>query len=156
MKLNTQTLILNLHRDPISGITLDLSSKNITTLLPLLSLLPPSSSYPPPSSAYPPPSSSYPLPYSSSYRPPPPSSSSSLPPPDEIRIFLGRYNYLKVIEDVFDYFGNLKILDLSVNHISDMGNLKSLIYLEHLNLSQNRISKIEGIANLKRLTYLVF
>jgi Leucine-rich repeat (LRR) protein len=130
MKLSAQTLILNLHRDPISGITLDLSSKNLTTLLPLLSLLPNASHV------------------TSSY-------SSSLPTMEEIRIFIGRYNYLKLIEDVFDYFGNLRFLDLSINHITDIGNLKTLIHLEHLNLSQNRISKIEGIANLLKISHLV-
>ena len=48
----------------------------------------------------------------------------------------------------------LKHLDLSTNLITKISGLNRLDYLESLKLSRNRISKIEGLGTLKRLKFL--
>lgn len=65
------------------------------------------------------------------------------------------YNYLKKIESTFSCFSNLKWLDLSANHITDIKNLDYLSSLEYLNLSTNKISKIENMSSLLNLSVLV-
>lgn len=55
---------------------------------------------------------------------------------------------LKEIEPVITKCINLKILDLSINHIREIDNLLFCVNLEELNLSKNQIQEIKGLENL--------
>jgi len=55
------------------------------------------------------------------------------------------YKGIKSIENIGEYFLNLRYLDLSNNDISDISPISSLIKLEELNLSNNDISDISPL-----------
>jgi Leucine-rich repeat (LRR) protein len=61
---------------------------------------------------------------------------------------------LREISPVFLALKNLKVLDLENNRIGEMKNLQMCTGLLHLNLSQCRISKVQGLTSLLALEYL--
>ena len=73
----------------------------------------------------------------------------------KLRALFGSTNYLKSIENVFANTPNLMILDLSLNHISNIEGLDKLTFLKYLDLSKNRIEKIKGLSALQNLEKLV-
>ena len=59
------------------------------------------------------------------------------------------------VDDVFPHvFENLKLIDLSNNNISRIEGLENLIGLKELNLDNNQIIEIEGLENLIELESL--
>lgn len=75
--------------------------------------------------------------------------------PNEIEKLLLSTNYMASLDQNFHLFNNLRELDVSINHISQIENLESLQNLKLLNLSNNRISKIENLEVLRNLEVLV-
>ena len=75
---------------------------------------------------------------------------------DNITLFNLACNYLKYIDPLFLKCTKLRILDLSINMISQIQYLENLVNLTKLNISKNRIIKIQGLDTLTKLRDLVY
>lgn len=64
-------------------------------------------------------------------------------------------NMLAEIEEVFRQCLNLRVLDLTVNHIQEIKNLDKCTQLQELKMSNNRIERVRmGLSGLEKLKVL--
>lgn len=75
--------------------------------------------------------------------------------PSDITELILSYNSFPIIDPMISEMRNLRVLNISVNHLKAICNLEELHKLESLNLSTNRITMIENIQNLPKLIRLV-